>query len=249
MCHTERVFEIPARTPVRALRSRPVQRPANALGESMLSPHTKVDSTKRFSNPDGLLRAGHVYLETASRQVRLLNEAARQLHQEGVPFVPADLEKSTLQTPEGKRAEAGDLPLVKAWRERRTLDAVFVLTQTGGKVDHVRWIVSPMLGAGGEVVAVYGTVLVGPPEPDWQVLAGLAHDLRTPLQAMQLFAAIMEAEELSPQARDVSESMRSAAERASAIARDLLEWCRSPSQGRRPERAVFPLAPFLTALV
>jgi len=216
----------------------------------MLSPHTKADSTKRFSNPDGLLRAGHVYLETASRQLRLLNEAARQLHQEGVPFVPADLEKSTLQTPEGKRAEAGDLPLVKAWRERRTLDAVFVLTQTGGKVDHVRWIVSPMLGAGGEVVAVYGTVLVGPPEPDWQVLAGLAHDLRTPLQALQLFATLLEGRDVaSVESDDVVESIRSSAERASAIARELLEWCRSPARGeRRTEQTLFPLRPFLTTL-
>jgi len=217
----------------------------------MVSPQTKADIAKRFSNPDGLLRVGHVYLDIANRQIRLLNEAARQLHQEGVPFVPPDLDEAALQTPEGKRAEAGDLPLVKAWRERRTLDAAFILPRPGGKVDHVRWTVSPMLAANGEVVAIYGTVLVGPPDPDWHVLAGLAHDLRTPLQALQLFATLLEAGNGGEvEAHDVVESIRSSAERASAIARELLEWCRSPVRGaRRPEQTLFPLRPFLMTLV
>ncbi|MBI1913262.1 MAG: HAMP domain-containing histidine kinase [Planctomycetes bacterium] len=217
----------------------------------MASPQTKADSVKKFSNPDGELRIGHVYLETASRQLHWLNETARRLHQEGVPFAAADLEKSALQRLDGKPAQAADLPLLKAWREGRAVEATFLLSRPGDRVDHVRWSASPLLGADGKVAAVFGTVLVGPPEPDWQVLAGLAHDLRTPLQAMQLFATLLETGETpAAETHEVTDSMRASAERASAIAKELLEWCRRPAQaGRRPERTLFPLRPFLTSLV
>jgi hypothetical protein len=217
----------------------------------MSSPQTKADSVKKFSNPDGELRIGHVYLETAGRQLHWLNETARQLHQDGVPFAASDLEKSDLQTLEGKPARPADLPLLKAWREGVALETTFLLPRPSGRVDHVRWSTSPLFGANGKVAAVFGTVVVGPPEPDWQVLAGLAHDLRTPLQAMQLFASLLETGETPPaELREIADSMRASAERASAIAKELLEWCRRPAQAaRRPEWTLFPLRSFLTSLI
>lgn len=205
---------------------------------------------KTFSNPDGSLRVGHVYLETGSRQLRWLNDAARQLHAEGVPVAPADLDEHPLQTPEGRTIEPAELPLVKAWREGQAQEATFLLTRPGGRLEQVHWTASPLVGDGDAVVAVFGTFTVGPPEPNWQVLAGLAHDLRTPLQSMQLFMALLDNDALSPEMREVSGMIRLAAERASAIARDLLEWCRSPAQsGRGPERTLFALEPFLKGLV
>src|SRR5262245_23182953 len=129
----------------------------------MSSPQTKADSAKKFSNPDGELRIGHVYLETASRQLHCLNETARCLHQDGVPFAAADLEKTALQTLEGKPAQAEDLPLLRAWREGEPVEAAFLLPRQGDRVDQVRWSASPLLGDDGEVAAVLGTVVVGPP--------------------------------------------------------------------------------------
>lgn len=203
------------------------------------------------ANPDGCLRVGHVYLETGSRKLRWLNDAARQLHQEGVPISPADLAAHPLQTAEGRAVEAADLPLVRAWREGRPQEAVFRLARPGGPAEQVRWTASPLTDDSGAVVAVFGTFFVAPPEPDWQVLAGLTHDLRTPLQALELFLAVLEQDpSLMGEGREVATMMRGSAERARAIARDLLEWCRNPARGsRQPERTLFALEPFLKAIL
>jgi hypothetical protein len=208
--------------------------------------------SKTFSNPDGAPRVGLVYLETVTRQLRWLNDTARQLHAEGVPVAPADLDEHPLQTPEGRPIVAAELPLVQAWRQGCTHEATFWLPRPDGRLEQVRWTAAPLFDEGGQVVvAVFGTFTVSPPEPDWQVLAGLAHDLRTPLQSMQLFLSVLDGDtSLTPQTREVAGLMRLSAERAAAIARDLLEWCRSPAQsGRRPDRTLFGLEPFLKGLV
>jgi len=217
----------------------------------MSSPETKTDSIEKFNNPNGELRIGHVYLQMPGRKLHWLNEMARQLRQEGVAFAPGDLKKSALQKLDGTLVRAADLPLVRAWREGVAIEATFLLTRPGDQFEHVRWSASPLFGADGKVTAVFGTVLAGPPEPDWQLLAGLAHDLRTPLQAMQLFATLLETGQTPPaETHEVVESLRVSAERASGIAKELLEWCRRPAQaGRRLEGRLFPLLPFLTALI
>jgi signal transduction histidine kinase len=93
-------------------------------------------------------------------------------------------------------------------------------------------------------------VRVGAPEPDWLQLAGLAHDLRTPLQALRLLAPLLEnTVVLDAAAAELVERMRAAADRALALGMDLLEWCRGPMQtGRQVVREWFPLAPFVAAL-
>src|SRR5205823_9902816 len=70
-------------------------------------------------------------------------------------------------------------------------------------------------------------------------------------QALQLFATLLESGDMpAAELREVTDAMRSSAERASALARELLDWCRGPAQsGRRPERSLFRLRPFLDALV
>jgi hypothetical protein len=212
--------------------------------------YPKASTTRTTANPETALRVGHVYLEIDSRKLHWLNEAARQLHQEGVPVGPTDLADHPMQTPEGKTVEAADLPLVRAWREGQPQEATFLLPRPGGRVDQVHWTATP-LDSDGDVVAVFGTFSVVPPAPDWQMLAGLAHDLRSPLQALQLFLAVLEKDEsLTGQAREVATLMQNSAERARAIARELLEWCRRPAEGsKRPERTLIALAPFLKAIL
>jgi signal transduction histidine kinase len=99
-------------------------------------------------------------------------------------------------------------------------------------------------------VAVVGSVLLRPPEPDWQMLAGLAHDLRNPLQALRLSLDELPAsKDLPNELRDTVEHIRGAAERTLSVGKDLLEWARGPAQGgRRVEPAWFALEPFLVAL-
>src|SRR5207248_6069397 len=87
--------------------------------------------------------------------------------------------------------------------------------------------------------------------PDWHALAGLAHDLRTPLQTLRFLSAALDQGRQSgpPRAEDLGR-LQSAAERTQQIGADLLEWCRAPMQGgRRVEADWFALEPFLDELV
>jgi signal transduction histidine kinase len=97
---------------------------------------------------------------------------------------------------------------------------------------------------------VLASVMCHSPGPDWQVLAELAHDLRTPLQSLKLLCAILDHfPQMDPQVRQTHESLHAAADRAVQIAQELLELCRGPAQGRRSEGAKwFGLGPFLAAL-
>ena len=90
---------------------------------------------------------------------------------------------------------------------------------------------------------------MAPPEPDWGVLAGLAHDLRTPLQSLRLLAPLLESR-VPPEGAEMVQRLAAAADRTLAIGMDLLEWCRSPMQiGRPVTRTWFALTPFTAALV
>ncbi len=194
---------------------------------------------------------GQVYLDVKRRRLHCLNERARQLQAGGVPFTPADLNHAPLQTLGGEPVAAADLPLVAAWRDGRPVEAAFVLTRPGGAVEHVAWSAAPLRDAAGEITAVVGSVTCAPAEPDWQNLAGLAHDLRTPLQALKLLVTVLEQSAGDdPLRRDVAARVRTSSDRALAIGRDLLEWCRGPVQSgsRKPEAVWFPLAPFLRGL-
>jgi two-component sensor histidine kinase len=194
-------------------------------------------------------RVGHVYLDTRRRTLYCLNDTARELVREGVPFGRDDLKKQPLRTPAGDAVGPDDLPLFRAWRQRTPCEATFLLTKPGA-VHQVSWTASPVQDAGGSVLGIVGTVTVAPPEPDWSTLAGLAHDLRTPLQALRLLVPVLESMPLlSPESAEALERLRSAADRALSIGMDLLEWCRAPTDpARRVERDWFALGPFLSSL-
>jgi signal transduction histidine kinase len=185
------------------------------------------------------------------RLLHCLNEAARQYQRSGLPFTPADLDKQPLFTPLGEPVKANELPLVVAWKQKRAVEAVFVRDWRQAASPQVLWTAAPLLDGDGAVAAVVGTITVRPPEPDWQVLAGLAHDLRTPLQALKLLVAVL-ADPTMPRSGvpEVVQRLQSTTERIQLIGQDLLEWCRMPVLGgRRVQPAWFALTPCLRNLV
>jgi C4-dicarboxylate-specific signal transduction histidine kinase len=196
------------------------------------------------------LRIGHVYLDVRRRLLHCLNEEARRMQAEGLPFTPTDLGRQPLQTLAGEPVTAAQLPLLVTWQTAKPGEASFVLTHDGVPVQHVFWSTAPLKNAQDELVAVAGTVCCAPPEPDWHTLAGLAHDLRTPLQSLKMLLTVLDqTPDLEPGLREVLERVRSSADRAMLIGLDLLEWCRAPVQkGRRFQPSWFALEPFLRNL-
>ena len=94
-----------------------------------------------------------------------------------------------------------------------------------------------------------GTVTVAPPEPDFRRLAELAHDLRTPLQAIGMLASVLDAPPSDAELRETLLRIRAAAGRALEVSRDLLEFSRNPSSRGRPVTPTwFPLSPYLLRL-
>jgi signal transduction histidine kinase len=194
-------------------------------------------------------RTGLLFLNTQKRRLYCLNDIARQLIAEGIPVNADDLQRQPLRTPEGDPVSGDDLPLTAAWRENEPREATFVLQRTNCPLQQIHWTAAPLSDESEKVVGVSASVTVSMPEPDWQVMAGLAHDLRTPLQALRLLVPLLEETSLPSDARELTERIRSAAERGMSVGLDLLEWCRGPTQnGRRITNAWFPLGPFLRGI-
>jgi signal transduction histidine kinase len=198
----------------------------------------------------GARQVGHVYLDVRKRKLQCLNRTAQDLHNGGVPFTPDDLAKRKLLLPSGQEARSQDLPLIKAWHEARPVEAAFQWPRPAGPDWHVAWSVSPTRRADGQLTGVLGTVVAGPPEPDLRILAELAHDLRTPLQAIGMLSALLDpVGPLDPGVQESILKLRAAAGRALEVSRAMLEWCRHPSNRRPPVvSSWFPLEPYLVQL-
>ncbi len=200
---------------------------------------------------DARVRVGHVYLDLKRRSLRCLNETARQLHAEGIPLIPADLPKRPLLNLHGEAITADELPLIQAWREGASIQAEFLVPSDRGPEQRISWSASPLLASPDEPpVGVLGTITCVPHDPQWQLLAELAHDLATPLGALGLLSSI--ADKLPPEdtkLRQALQSMTAAADRAMLIGRELLAWCRGSlrkPQSREP--SWFALEPVLLGL-
>lgn len=194
---------------------------------------------------------GHVYLDVHRRQLYCLDNRAKQLRNEGIPFTPEDLGKQVLRTSAGEPITAADLPLIQAWKEARPVEASFVLTRDSGAIQKVTWTAVPLRDKQLDLIGIIGTVSCGYHEPDWQELAGLAHDLRTPLQALKLLLSLMEGKTLSATELDeVRKRIQASSDRALDIGLELLEWCRRPVQASmRGGRSWQVLEPFLAEQV
>ncbi len=195
------------------------------------------------------IRVGHVYLDARRRSIYCLNETARELLREGVPLDGSSPASSSLRTMEGELVAVGELPPVRAWRERLSCESTFLLLGSDGVARHLTWNASPLGDSHGNVTGILGSLVVAPFEPDWQQLAGLSHDLRTPLQALRLLLPLLESTPVPEESRSLVERIRTCVERTMSIGLDLLEWTRGPARGgRKIERTWFALEPFLLAL-
>src|SRR5262245_39627473 len=170
---------------------------------------------------------GHFYLNSRGR-LYCLNETARQFVRDGVPVSEEALARASLITAEGQIAKPADWPLNRAWRERTAHEATYWLTGEDLVPRCLTWSAAPLLGPKGELVGGTATAVLSPPEPDWEELAGLGHDLRTPLQALRLLVPLLETALLPSSAREVVERLRGAADRALALGQELVDWCRAP---------------------
>jgi two-component sensor histidine kinase len=194
-------------------------------------------------------RVGHFYLNVAEQKLYCLNETAQAFIREGVPLTSHDLAARPLFTPEGEPVAGADLPLGRCRREGTPQEATFLMPRPGRPPETLTWSVVPLRGGNGSTMGVTATLVITPPEPDWEEMAGLAHDLRTPLQSVRFLIPVLETMPLLPAAAKALEHLRGAADRALAIARDLLEWCKAPAQGApRGQRDWLALEPLLEGL-
>jgi hypothetical protein len=192
-----------------------------------------------------------LYLDVRGGRLHLLNDAARQLHAEGLPALGNEASLVHLRTPAGDEVRPAELPLPAASREGHAVEAEYVLARPGQPDRRLCWTAAPLRDGDGVVIAVLAAVCCTPQPPDWLALAGLAHDLRTPLQTLRfLSASLCHGGAAGPRPAEDLDRFQSAAERALQVGSDLLEWCRAPVQGgRRVEAAWFALEPLLDALL
>jgi signal transduction histidine kinase len=203
----------------------------------------------RRPRPGAPSLVGHFYLNTADRRLFCLNEPARQLLRQGLPINSADLERSPLLLFDGTPVRSDDLPLRAAWREGMAREASFLWPRSEEPVQVLTWCAAPLVGADGRLVGISATAVLTPHEPDWEDLAGLAHDLRTPLQALRLLVPLVQTQPPPDVLTDLLARLRAAAERAIAISQDLLDWCKAPTQpGLVARRDWLPLTPLLQSL-
>ncbi len=196
-------------------------------------------------------RVGQFYLDVSARRLHCLNDTARQLRDEGLPLTPDAATLPHLQTLEGLPVLRDQLPTLVAARDGRPAEEEFLLTRPGHAVRRLHWCAAPLKDASGRTTAVCVSITDGPPPPHWDEMAGLAHDLRTPLHALGLLVALLREPALpEDQRREALARVQAVAERAGQIGHDLLDWCRAAGAlGRPVQPAWFALEPFLLDII
>jgi anti-sigma regulatory factor (Ser/Thr protein kinase) len=194
---------------------------------------------------------GHLYWDVRGGKLFRLNEAARHLHEDGIPLLGSEPGLEDWRTLAGKAVGAAELPLQVAWREGRPAELSLLLCRANRPPCQLHHSASPLCVGTGEVTAVMATVCRTPAPPDWHALAGLAHDLRTPLQTMRFLLAALKHPSLpATEQEEIQERLHGAVERALQIGSDLLDWCRVPGAGGRAVAPAWtPLKPLLESLV
>src|SRR5262249_45943213 len=99
-------------------------------------------------------RIGQVYFDIVTGRLHFLNQTARDLREEGVPFSKADLAKQPLEDSQGRTVSLTELPLIVAWRELHPVQATFRLVRPGGTIDTVYWSAAPHRDGTGTMVGV-----------------------------------------------------------------------------------------------
>jgi hypothetical protein len=200
---------------------------------------------------DVTARLGQVFLDLRQQRLHFLNQTARRLRDEGVPITAEDLADCRLQDLEGKEVRASKLPLVVAWREGRPVETSFVLIRSGKPNLTISWTATPYHADDGELLGIFGSFCFAPVQPNWQSMAELAHDLRTPLNALNLLAAFMDRQSLSAAELQTGLSdIKTAVQRALNVSSELLDMCRGPAQRERPiESLWFSLEELINGLV
>jgi hypothetical protein len=218
---------------------------------SPVNPLPEVHKPSADKQLAGGLQIGQFYLDLGRQRLFFLNPAAKYLRSEGIPIRGADLAQHPLRTRDGQLVSEEQLPLMIAFRERRAVQETFLLQEDGKPPMCVTWSATPHKNEAGEIVGIFASLCCTPTEPDWKGLAGLAHDLRTPLTALQMLSSLLATSDLSEADLQANlKDLRMAIGRALEVGMDVLEWCRAPAHGGRALKASwFPLEPLLTGLV
>jgi len=194
-------------------------------------------------------QVGLFYFDVGKLRLHCLNDAARRLRDASIPLTDDHPSLGELRTVDGKMVRGDELPLSMALRDGQPAEAAYVLARPNF-AGHLHYSASPLKDGEGRIGAVVKSVICMPPIPDWPALAGLAHDLRTPLQTVTLSLQILGFRTLAePQRSDALNRLTSAAERAQQIGKELLDWCRTRGKGDGPQFEWLSMEPFLSSVV
>ena len=195
-------------------------------------------------------QVGQFYYDVAKAKLYCLNDTARRLRGENMPLMPDHPSIAELRKEDGSAVRGEELPLAQALRDGQPAEGSFLLVRSQLE-RRLHCSASPLKDGEGRIAAVVNSVVCMPPAPHWAALAGLAHDLRTPLQAITLALQILEFRTISDAERsEALHRLTSASDRAMQIAKELLEWARARgNKSSGPQLEWAPLEPLLLAVL
>jgi anti-sigma regulatory factor (Ser/Thr protein kinase) len=192
---------------------------------------------------------GHFYLGGTEPKLYCLNEAACEFQQQGVPLTGPDLARQPLVTLDGQHVAPADLPHLRAWQTNTAQEASFLMVRDTPVPQVLHWQATPVRATSGARVGVLASLALPPPGPDLEELAGLAHDLRTPLHTIRLLIPLLQMAQGQGLTGGIIDRLRSAVDRAVAVGLEVVEFCKDPYPDAAPAvRRWLALAPLLERL-